>query len=242
MLLACVRKILYDFYCRFEQVACRDAIFVIATLALFELRRAMGGIITMLLLFLVLIVLIVLHWNAEEPARQRYDVAVALLGGVVLPLLCFAYDPGAFTRSALIQSILYPLVIFQIVVLLAWLTASSRMGPALSGFCAGAMLFGGLYALFIGLLMLPITFMLLSRLIGILFSIPFVTSYVYLTQFWRAFVVSRRRKRGWFAGLCGVLIAMAIVPSIGYWVRAIYFPNAEPLPMFGNKLIGESSN
>lgn len=123
--------------------------------------------------------------------QLKFDVAF----GVVLPVLCFVFDPavfkGGFAGSALIPELAqYKILVYlfsglSIVTLSLWLVMGSRIGWP-GGVVAGVLLSGSLCSLLIGLLILPLTLFGLLLLIGVLGFIPFVTSFVYLRNSVRA--------------------------------------------------------
>lgn len=129
--------------------------------------------------------------NVTTP-QVIFDVSL----GIVLPILCFLFDPIVFTSS--FGGGLFPPDLFQykflvylfstlsILTLSLWLILRSRTG-LLSGIIAGILLSGSVCSLLIGILILPLSILGLLVLIGVFGFTPFFTSFVYLRNSVRAF-------------------------------------------------------
>lgn len=117
-----------------------------------------------------------------------------MLFGVVGPLLCIIFDPfvfrsGAFSRGPLAdyRVFAYLGIILGILTLTIWLFCGSRIDNTWSGFFAGILLFGALFAGAGGIVLLPFSLLgLLLYGIGALGLIPFVTGFVFLRNGFRA--------------------------------------------------------
>ena len=113
---------------------------------------------------------------ARAAAFFRHPAAAVVLG-IVLPLMCLAFDPVVF-RAGFGEPILgaykiagYALMALSILALAAWL--SMRRLPSI--FC-GFLLAGCVFALVLGIVMLPTTLPGLLFVIGILGFAPFLTA------------------------------------------------------------------
>jgi hypothetical protein len=127
--------------------------------------------------------------DAPTTAQRRFDVVF----GIVMPVLCFVFDPIVFRSGFEYDGGLYPQVQFyaytisalEMVALCAWLCAAGRAGrqpAALAG-----MLFGGaVFAFCVGMAILPYSVLGLIVLLGALGFVPFLTAFVYLRNGWRA--------------------------------------------------------
>ena len=127
--------------------------------------------------------------DAPTTAQRRFDVTF----GIVMPVLCFYFDPVVFRGGFLNDNGLYPGVRFyaytisalEMVALCAWLLGAgrARRGPAL---LAGVLLAGAMFSFVVGVLILPYSVFGLIILIGVLGFVPFLTGLVYVRNAWRA--------------------------------------------------------
>jgi hypothetical protein len=123
---------------------------------------------------------------AGEPteAQTRFDIVF----GIVIPLLCFIFDPvvfrdwllpgeGGFYRG--VSFFAYTLSAAEMLALGCWLyhgaRASRWAAPA-----AGVFLAGALFSFVLGVVILPLSIFGLIFLIGVLGFVPFLTALVYL--------------------------------------------------------------
>jgi hypothetical protein len=155
--------------------------------------------------------------DAPTPAQRRFDVTF----GVVMPVLCFYFDPIVFQsefgygRGLYPQCQLYAYTIsaLEIVALYAWLFAAGRAGRRPAAL-AGMLFAGGLFSLLVGLAILPYSVIgLFFYLVGALGFVPFLTGFVYLRNGWRAAGAVALAGRGSFglaaaALVCGFLFAL----------------------------------
>ena len=163
--------------------------------------------------------------GAPTPAQRKFDVAF----GVAMPLVCFVCDPIVFKggvvddRGLYQQHQLYAYTIsaLEMVALCAWLSWAGRRPAALAG-----MLFAGaVFALLVGLSILPYSLLGLPFIVGVLGFVPFLTGFVYLRNAWRAAEAVQRARAGSpglaaVALLCGFCFALgapavARVPGLG---------------------------
>lgn len=128
--------------------------------------------------------------NVTTP-QLVFDIAF----GIVLPILCFVFDPivfnGEFRNLSLgpditeYKFLVYVFSAFAILTLSLWLILGRRSG-SFTGVIAGVLLSGSVFCLLIGVLILPLTLLGLLVVIGVLGFIPFFTSFVYLRNSIRA--------------------------------------------------------
>lgn len=132
--------------------------------------------------------------DSPTRAQFRFDI----IFGLVIPVLCFVFDPIVF-RSWILddgiyqryQFLAYAASAFEIATLGCWLFVVRKF-PEWSRPAGGVMFAGGLLSGAIGLAILPFSFMgLLIAGLGVLGFIPFVTAIVYLRNGVRAIRLNR---------------------------------------------------
>ena len=127
--------------------------------------------------------------DAPTPAQRKFDVAF----GVVMPVLCFVFDPFVFRGELMddgglyqqYQFYAYTISALEMVALCAWLFSAGRAGRRPAAL-AGMLLAGALFSFLVGLAILPYSVVGLIFLIGALGFVPFLTALVYLRNAWRA--------------------------------------------------------
>lgn len=135
--------------------------------------------------------------ESVTPAQRRFDIAF----GLVLPVLCFVFDPIVFRewhggRGGFYgrwQSYAYTVSTLEMVALAAWLLRSRGAGrpPAALG---GVLVAGGLFSLVVGMAILPLSLLgLIFFFVGVFGFIPFPTAVVYLRNGWRAAALGRSK-------------------------------------------------
>lgn len=149
------------------------------------------------------------------PSTTRYQKIFDALFGVILPILCFIFDPIVFRDAfddALFpeyQSYVYMVSGAEIVLLLTWLVCGQKLRPH-TRLIGGLLVAGALFSNLIGLIILPFSLMGLVLGIGIFGFIPFLTALVYWRNGRSAFQLAHVRfpsRTSWGAvGLGGVLI------------------------------------
>ncbi|HKA21419.1 MAG TPA: hypothetical protein VKN18_24285 [Blastocatellia bacterium] len=124
-------------------------------------------------------------WSRQfSGALTPRDRIIEILFGILLPLLCFYFDPGII-RGAISEPLahkevlVYSLSALSMLSLLMWLTFEDRANKG-SVVLGGVMLAGAICSFSIGVLILPITIIGLFLVIGVLGFIPFFTGWVYL--------------------------------------------------------------
>ncbi len=123
-----------------------------------------------------------------------YDI----MFGIVLPILCFIFDPIVFSGDGFING-LVPLAQFKLFVYLSaslsiltlavWLLASRALKSS-GGIIAGILLSGAICSFLIGILILPLSILGLVFVIGALGFTPFFTAFVYLRNGIRAMKIA----------------------------------------------------
>src|SRR5688500_17666560 len=120
----------------------------------------------------------------ESPTggQLKFDIAF----GVVLPILCFLFDPFVFRdfdggagAFEMYQSFTYALSALEMATLGVWLLARGRLGEWAAA-AGGVMLAGALFCFAVGLMLLPFSLLGLLFIIGALGFTPFFTGFVYL--------------------------------------------------------------
>ncbi|MDT7604028.1 MAG: hypothetical protein QOF61_2025 [Acidobacteriota bacterium] len=122
--------------------------------------------------------------------------------GVILPVLCFIFDPVVF-RGGLHDAPLlgryrlfaYGVSALGIVALVLWLAAGDRVREW-GGMLGGVLLAGALFSFVVGVLISPYSLLGLIILIGALGFIPFFTAFVYLRSGVRALRASELHVKG----------------------------------------------
>lgn len=136
--------------------------------------------------------------DAATRAQLRFDV----IFGLVLPVLCFAFDPivfrgdfGLIGREGVYHSVrlfAYTASALEIATLACWLFVI-RKYPVWSRPAGGVMAAGALFSFVLGVAILPFSVIgMLFVGVGALGFIPFVTALVYLRNARRALRLNRR--------------------------------------------------
>jgi hypothetical protein len=153
--------------------------------------------------------------------QNRYDVAF----GIVMPLLCLAMDPVVFRGPPFFpilkhySLLAYTVIACAMTALALWLSPRRRPGNG-SRYFAGPLLAGGLFALTLHAVMLPLTVRAMVVAIGVLGFTPFLTSFVYFRNAWRAWAEERDpMTRGSRIGILLGGMLLMLLPSLGvlYW-------------------------
>lgn len=122
-------------------------------------------------------------------SQRRFD----WIFGVVLPVICFAFDPivfkdgfGDYAIFGAFKPFAYVLSYVSVMAMAAWLIWGARL-QWLNGFLAGLFAVGGIISLAVGVVLSPFSLLGLLMLIGILGFTPFFTAIVFLRNARRAF-------------------------------------------------------
>jgi hypothetical protein len=127
-------------------------------------------------------------------AQRKFD----WIAGVILPVICIAYDPGVFRNSVLggqswlgdFKAFAYLLSFVSIMGMMAWLIWGARL-KWINSLLAGLFILGGAVSLVIGVMLAPVSLLGLIVLIGALGFTPLLSSIVYLRNGVRAFRAAR---------------------------------------------------
>ncbi|MCA1617756.1 MAG: hypothetical protein LC795_00265 [Acidobacteria bacterium] len=133
--------------------------------------------------------------DAATPAQRKFDATF----GIILPVLCFFFDPVVFREWHMEdggiyerwQSYTYTVCTLEMVALAAWLLrprGTAGLPPAALG---GVLFAGGLFSLVVGVAILPLSLLGLIFLAGVFGFTPFPTAVVYLRSGWRAAALGR---------------------------------------------------
>jgi hypothetical protein len=155
------------------------------------------------------------------PLQTMYDVA----WGIVMPVVCLVMDPVIFKGYWAIlgywNRMAYAFIACEIALLAMWLVLRGRLrnGALL---LSGPLLAGGVFALGIHAIMLPLTLRGMPFAIGFLGFTPFLTSFVYFRNAWRALMKERDSVgRGFRISIVLAGMALMLLPSLGvlHWVQ-----------------------
>ena len=174
--------------------------------------------------------------DAPTPAQRKFDV----MFGIIMPLVCFVFDPVVFKGGVIddmglyqqYQLYAYTISALEMVALCAWLLPAGRAAsrPAV---LTGMLFAGALFSFGVGLSILPYSFFGLLVIVGVLGFVPFLTAFVYLRNGCRAAdAVGLADGRTAFALGCGFAFALGApavthVPGVGealgqVWQSLVY--------------------
>ncbi len=161
----------------------------------------------------------------RQPAPSIFrEPFIAVLLGIILPLACLACDPiifsGGVTQPILgpYRMLCYKYIAISMLSLIAWLI--SRQWPSLFT----GLLFGGCaFAMVLGMVMLPISFIGLMIFIGIFGFSPFLTA----TTFWHCAMHAREMagsgfRRGLAVTAFSLFLAVPLVTQAAVWYITDY--------------------
>lgn len=129
------------------------------------------------------------QFQAEAlPAQKKFDWTF----GVVLPVICFAFDPVVFKGNALgaatygaYKPFAYLLSFTSILAMMAWLIWGDRL-KSVSSLMGGLFLMGSVVSFAVGVVLLPLSLLGLIVVIGALGFTPLLTGIAYLRNGVRA--------------------------------------------------------
>jgi hypothetical protein len=188
------------------------------------------GVFTVLVVFVAALCIAVFPVQPEN--REWKRTAIDLLGGVVLPILCFLFDPiiicggdGGFVGPHL-QGVILFAVAMQIAALVFWRLAAPWLRKS-AGVLGGILWVGAAIAGLTGFLMTPLSFIgLVVYGIGALGFVPYLTATVFARNAARACRNAETFQGGRFIFL-GIVLAL-VVPLLanavlGPWLlQALY--------------------
>ncbi len=137
-------------------------------------------------------------WKRQFQTQTTYKQNVwDWIFGVIMPLICFVFDPivfkGSFDGSAMFgnyRAFAYVLCGACILTMSAWLIWREKL-RWLSGFIAGLFFLGGSISLCVGVVLFPFSLIGLFMLIGALGFTPLFTAVIYLRNAFRALHASK---------------------------------------------------
>ncbi len=151
-------------------------------------------------------------------SQKRFD----WIFGIILPVICFAFDPVVFKGDAWgaaflgdYKSFAYILSFISIMAMMAWLIWGTKL-KWLSAPVAGLFVVGAFISLALGIVMLPISLLGLIILIGALGFTPFFFTVVYLRNGVRSFRAAKlflTRKVLFHSFALGTILS-AVVPFV----------------------------
>ncbi|HKS26700.1 MAG TPA: hypothetical protein VJS44_02720 [Pyrinomonadaceae bacterium] len=135
-------------------------------------------------------------WRRQfQPEATRGQTVFDVVFGIVLPILCFIFDPAIFRGNffgghALFERIqlpVYAMALIEISALTVWLCAGKRLAHR-SAALGGMLYAGALISLLIGIALLPLSLIGILLLgLGLLGFTPFFTALVFFRNGRRAF-------------------------------------------------------
>ena len=202
------------------QFSLRSLLLLQLAVAIFCGLMVMIGIFAVLVLCIATALAAIIHVRPENRTLQR--ACIDLLYGIVLPILCFIFDPGFLREYGPLGSargwseLLYTALSLQLVAFLAWQVAGRWMHWSCVAILAGVLWVGVGIASIVGLVLLPVSlFGLIAFGIGALGFTPLLTAVVFGRNAARA---TRRMKRvdgGVALVLLGIVLAI-VIPLLIY--------------------------
>lgn len=133
-------------------------------------------------------------WKRQfQKNATRSQLKFDWIFGVILPFICFAFDPVVFKGNAMgiaffgtFKPFAYILAYISLSTMTAWLIFGEQL-KWLNAFLAPFFFVGGIISLVIGIVLFPFSLFGLIIIIGILGFTPLFTSFVYLRNSFRAF-------------------------------------------------------
>jgi hypothetical protein len=160
-------------------------------------------------------------WQRQFSANvTRQQMIFDVIMGIFAPLLCIILDPVVFNE--LLSSSLklaYIIIGLEIVTLALWLIFGTHL-KLFAGFIGGILLSGALFALVIGIFLLPLSFLGLIFIIGILGFTPFLTAFVFFRNGVRVLEQANEKKISVTSLIMGISLVVAIQGGI-QWYKII---------------------
>jgi hypothetical protein len=185
------------------------------------------------------------QFNAEPTIRQRvFDV----IFGIIAPILALIFDPVVFkgignciAPSALLGGysvFAYTAIGLGTLWFLVWTIAGTRLSP-LSALFSGVFLIGAMFALGIGVLVLPFSLFGLTIIIGLLGFLPFVTALIYLRTSYQALHVAREKSQSTpriiASAAFGVILILSLPVLAWQQTTKIISANTDAIADFSNQ-------
>ena len=122
------------------------------------------------------------------PHRLSFDIAF----GIIVPMICLVLDPIVFRSGGGTPFFKGYEILGRVPILVGWLSLTAWLYKGRpTALLAGLLACGALYALLLGIVLLPFSAIGMIILIGFLGYTPFFTAFV----FWRNAVIAFRRAR-----------------------------------------------
>lgn len=151
--------------------------------------------------------------------------------GVILPAICFLFDPfifkGGFSDDAILgeyKPFAYVLSYVSIAALFAFLTLGKKL-KYINAFLAGLFFIGGLISSIIGVILLPFSLLGLFLVIGLLGFTPLFTAFVYLRNAVRAFQTASpffSTKKLWNAFALATIFSFAFPAALNIKLESLF--------------------
>lgn len=132
-------------------------------------------------------------WERETESPRKFD----WFFGVIMPVICFAFDPIVFKSSWFGGALLgtykpfaYLLSFVTVMAMLAWLMWGAKL-KWVNALLAGLFLVSGLISLTIGIILFPFSLFCSLFLIGILGFTPLFTSIIFFRNASRAYQAAK---------------------------------------------------
>jgi hypothetical protein len=164
------------------------------------------------------------HFSCVNTKKRRvFDV----LFGIIVPILCFVFDPMVFGSSgnprlklryfSELKFLVYFFCALSIINLLVWLVFEKKL-TKYGNIFGGLLWSSSIGAFLIGVLILPITLFGLLFLIGVFGFIPFVTAFVYLRNGAHAFQ-STTRPLNYFGTIATLILCASFMFGVSTLVH-----------------------
>jgi hypothetical protein len=181
------------------------------------------GIWAALLTLVVTAIVAVMEVRPEHAAGRR--LIVDLSAGIVLPILCFTFDPGILFSTDARGAAASLVIGYQILLMATWQVVG-RLTPRLNGFFAGGLSVGAVVATCIALMLTPLGVIgVVLWGLGLLAFTPWLTAWVFARnalRAWREPLAGGHGRPARWTVLAGLIAAVAL-PA------AVYFTAADPV-------------
>ena len=151
--------------------------------------------------------------------KKRHSL-VDILFGIAIPILCLWLDPVVFRTTMMggpylngLQMFAYLIISAGIGILIAYLFLPLKRHPTMGAVLGGLMLFGSLFALALGSVLLPLSILavLANQMQGFLGLTPFLTAIVYFRAGLHALSTGWQKEKGAAIIACTILAISLLV-------------------------------
>lgn len=172
------------------------------------------------------------YWKRQfQPQSNTKQKYYDWIFGVILPVICFVFDPivfkGEFDDKAIFadyRPFAYLLSFACVTAMAAWLIFGEKL-KWLNGFLAGLFFLGGVISLLIGICLFPLSFIGLFVLIGALGFTPLFTAVIYLRNAFRTFHASKMflvKAVRIYAFTFGIIFSASLAWTINAYIQVGY--------------------